>query len=331
MIESFETSRRFTIIIPARNAANTIAQCVAACARQNGVERSTYEIIVADDGSADETTVLAQQAGTDKIIRHERSQGAAAARNSGISAAQGEIIFFTDADCAPTPDWFAAMSAPFADPDLTGCKGIYATRQRQIVARFVQLEYEDKYDRLRPQPTIDFIDTYSAAYRRAALLDSGGFDARIFYVEDQELSFRLAAAGHKMIFQPTAVVYHLHSDSWPAYVRKKFYIGYWKAQIMRLHPDRIVKDSHTPQIIKAQMGLAALIILTLLGGALFTPLLLATAVLIALFWATAVPFIKKAWGKDWQVALIAPFLLFSRASALGFGYAWGMINRKIER
>ncbi|MCP4423907.1 MAG: glycosyltransferase [Chloroflexi bacterium] len=319
-----------TIIIPARNATGTIAQCIAACARQNGVERSTYEIVVVDDGSGDETAVLAQKAGADKIIRHEQPQGAATARNSGISAAQGKIIFFTDADCAPTPDWLAAMSAPFADPDMTGCKGIYATHQQQIVARFVQIEYEDKYDRLRSQPTIDFIDTYSAAYRRAALLDSGGFDTRIFYVEDQELSFRLAADGRKMVFQPTAVVYHLHSDSLRAYVRKKFYIGYWKAQIMRLHPERVVKDSHTPQIIKAQMGLVALIILTFLSGLLFPPLFLATAGLIVLFLAAAVPFIVKAWGKDRQVALITPFLLLARTLALGLGYAWGMVNRKIK-
>ncbi len=323
-----------SIIIPAFNASHTIGDCVAACARQDGVSRSAYEIIVVDDGSGDgtatstrlSTSVTAKNAGADHIITHAHSQGAGAARNSGTAIAQGEIILFTDADCIPATNWLSAMLAPFADPDLAGCKGIYATDQRQLVARFVQIEYEDKYDLLRPQPTIDFIDTYSAAYRRAVLQASGGFDTRIFYVEDQELSFRLAADGRKMIFQPDAIVTHLHSDSLRAYTRKKFYIGYWKAQIMRLHPARLVKDSHTPQIIKVQMGLMALAFLTVAAGLLFTPIFIATAGVMGLFFITTLPFTAKAWGKDRQVALIAPFLLAARATALGFGYAWGVAS-----
>jgi hypothetical protein len=39
---------------------------------------------------------------------------------------------------------------------------------------------------------------------------------------------------------------------------------------------------------------------------------------------SAVPFIRKAWAKDKLVALASPFLLFVRAGALGFGYAWGL-------
>ncbi len=322
---------RYSIIIPARNAAAVLPRCLAACARQKGAARADYEIIVVDDGSMDETAVIAKENGADRVIRHPHSQGAGAARNSGLVVAQGEIILFTDADCTPDPDWIAAMTAPFADPDLAGCKGIYRSEQRQLTARFVQIEYEDKYDRLRPQPTIDFIDTYSAAYRRDILQAAGGFDTRIFYVEDQELSFRLAAAHQKMIFQPNAVVAHLHSDSAAAYARKKFFIGYWKAQIMRLHPERVINDSHTPQSIKVQMGLIALLIAALFGGLIFRPFLWAAAAVMAIFVITTVPFVRKAWVKDRAVAAAAPFLLAVRAAALGFGYAWGMVRRQVER
>lgn len=320
---------QYSIIIPAFNAAHTLPACLAACAEQDGMDRATYEIIVVNDGSGDETAVVAQNTGADKTITHAQSQGAGAARNSGTAVAQGDIILFTDADCIPHPNWLAMMTAPFADPDLAGCKGIYSSNQPQIVARFVQIEYEDKYDRLRPQPTIDFIDTYSAAYRRDVLEASSGFDTRIFYVEDQELSFRLAANGSKLTFQPNAIVAHLHSDSIRAYARKKFYIGYWKAQIMRLHPDRIANDSHTPQSIKVQMGLMALAILTFVAGLLLRPFFIITAGAMAIFFITALPFTRKAWAKDRQVALVAPFLLMVRATALGFGYAWGMVKKRV--
>ena len=61
--------------------------------------------------------------------------------------------------------------------------------------RFVQLEYESRYQIMERLRYIDFVDTYSAGYRRDVLLRHGGFDERLRFVEDQELSFRLARSG----------------------------------------------------------------------------------------------------------------------------------------
>ena len=96
------------------------------------------------------------------------------------------------------------------------------------------------------------------------------FDETFPYLEDQELSFRLAARGYGMVFQPTAVVRHLHSHTLAGYLRKKFTIGYWKAQVVRRFPKQGVKDSHTPQVMKIQMGLMALLYLSL-AAVLLTP------------------------------------------------------------
>jgi lipopolysaccharide/colanic/teichoic acid biosynthesis glycosyltransferase/glycosyltransferase involved in cell wall biosynthesis len=322
-----------SVVIPAQNAARTIADCLTALQQQT-VTADSYEVIVVDDGSTDETAVIATRYGA-AVIRHPHRRGAAAARNSGIQAAQGEIICFTDADCRPDPDWIAQISQPLCQqPDIIGSKGIYGSRQRQLVARFVQLEYEDKYDLLHGQKTIDFIDTYSAAYRREVLLANNGFDENVFYVEDQELSFRLAARGYKMVFQPEARVYHKHSDTLAKYGRKKFQIGYWKAQIIRRFPNRAVKDSHTPQVLKLQMLLVAAL-LGLLPVWLLAQILWPTGALLAagllllmlfLFLATTLPFVKKAWPKDRAVALASPPLLAVRALALGLGYGWGLLR-----
>jgi hypothetical protein len=129
-----------------------------------------------------------------------------------------------------------------------------------------------------------------------------------------------------MVFHPQAAVYHQHADSLAAYARKKFTIGYWKAQVVRRFPNRLIQDSHTPQVMKVQMLLAALAMVGLLGM-LITPwsaIFLGTALL--LFFLSAVPFIRKAWAKDKMVALASPFLLLIRAGALGFGYAWGLVK-----
>lgn len=319
-----------SVVVPAYNAADTIAACVAALCRQT--YGGPYEVIVVDDGSTDDTAALAARAGA-AVIRRPRGRPAAA-RNAGSHAARGEIVCFTDADCVPRPDWLMQIVAPFAGADIIGCKGSYATRQREVVARFVQLEYEDKYDYLRPQATIDFIDTYACAYRRDVLLAEGGFDERFDYLEDQELSFRLAARGHRMVFREAAVVEHRHSATLPAYLRKKATIGYWKAQVMRRFRGQRLRDSHTPPVMKVQMLLAALLLAALAGGGVSAVLwgraglwFFALAAAVALvFVATTLPFVGKAWSKDRAVALAAPGLLFGRAVALGWGYARGLLR-----
>jgi lipopolysaccharide/colanic/teichoic acid biosynthesis glycosyltransferase/GT2 family glycosyltransferase len=315
-----------SVIIPAYNAASSLGACLQALQQQSDPSL-LHEVIVVDNGSTDETATIARQYGA--TLLHEGKRGAAAARNKGIRHATGELIAFTDADCVPTAVWLNEITAPLRhNPHLAGCKGTYLTQQTAITARLVQQEYEDKYDRLPTDKPIDFIDTYSCAYRREVLLANDGFDEGVFYVEDQELSFRLAARGYDLRFQPTAQVYHQHAASVGAYFRKKRAIGYWKAQIVRRFPRHAVRDSHTPQVLKVQMGLIMLSLLaipTALLGFIWSPLALLPLLPLLLFLLTTLPFVGKTWGKkERAVALSAPLLLAVRALALSLGYIEGM-------
>jgi len=215
------------------------------------------------------------------------------------------------------------MTAPLAEAGIAGVKGVYRTRQKNLLARFIQIEYEDRYDHTARQRYVDFIDTYAAAYRRDVLLAIGGFDPDIRVDEDQELSFRLAEAGHKMVFNPHAIVYHHHSESWGKYLRRKYSFGYWKTLVLRLHPSKAWRDSHTPWNLKAQLPVAAMSA-PLAFLSLWNPrcvvLLGAT---LAVFAATAVPFVVKAWRRDRPVAFLCLPALYLRAWALGLGFAAG--------
>lgn len=313
-----------SIIIPAYNAAHTLAPCLHALQNQQDAP-APYEIIVIDDGSTDATADIARAANA-TVISQPKS-GPAAARNIGLQKASGDIACFTDADCVPSSTWLREITAPLhSNPALTATKGTYTTSQPQLFARFVQIEYEEKYDHLLTYDAITFMDFYSAACRRQTLLDIGAFDERYPNSEDRELSYRLAAAGYLMAFQPTAVVSHHHADTFWRYFRKKIANGYWTAQAVRQFPERRVNDSYTPQTQKIQIGLMGLLLPTFAASVLLPILWPLTFLLALIFTATTRTFMQQAWPKDKTIAILAPLLLAIRAAALGIGYTWGTIR-----
>lgn len=315
-----------SVIVPAYNAAATLGDCLAAINSQT-LPRAHYEVIVVDDGSRDDTGDIARQHGA-HVVRQENA-GQAAARNRGVQDAQGEIVAFTDADCAPAPQWLAELVAPFADSSIAGSKGAYRTRQRSLAARFAQVEYEERYQRMSRLRYIDFVDTYSAAYRRAVFVENGGFDASFpgdASGEDQELSFRLSERGYKLVFAPQAIVYHRHPPTLAAYFRRKYKTGYWKALVLRLHPQKAVHDTHTPQMLKLQMLVVAAALPVLALAALAGLLLPAAALVLLALAVVYAPFCALAWRKDRAVAVAAPFMLTVRAVALGVGLLRGIVD-----
>ncbi|MEA1958777.1 MAG: sugar transferase [Chloroflexota bacterium] len=319
-----------SVIVPAYNAEETLNECLAALEYQT-VSRCDYEVIVVDDGSSDRTAEIARSCGV-RLIQ-QRNAGPATARNRGAREACGDLLLFTDADCAPAPDWIERMMEPFLDPEVVGAKGTYRTRQTGLMARFVQLEYEGKYVRMAGQDRIDFVDTYSAAYRRDIFLTNGGFDSSFptASVEDQEFSFRLARKGYRMVFVPDAVVYHYHDATLWEYWRRKFDIGYWKALLLRWHPERAVQDSHTPQVLKFQIGLVGMLIPLLLMAPFWIPARWGALVVAMLFCLTAVPFLFRVFRCDSPVAAVTFPLLFVRALALGTGLTAGFLRFSREK
>jgi len=314
-----------SVIIPARNAAGSIQECLRAVLAQENLAHE-LEVILVDDGSTDNTAELAESLGV-RMMR-QANVGPAAARNAGARLARGEIVVFTDADCVPAADWLSHLIQPFSAPDVVGAKGAYRTRQNALVARFVQQEYESKYARLAKQRYIDFIDTYSAAYRREVFLENGGFDAAfpVPSVEDQEFSFRLARKGYHMVFVPQATVYHQHDQTWREYARRKFGIGYWKAFMLRWLPEKFLSDSHTPASMRWQIGILGLTI-ALGVSALLWPLggWIALGGLV-LFYLTGLPLLSQIYHRDRGLLWAAPVLLILRALALGTGLLAGFLH-----
>ncbi|MBN2005995.1 MAG: glycosyltransferase [Anaerolineae bacterium] len=320
----------YSVIVPAYQAADVVGACVAALARQT-VPRERYEILVVDDGSTDATAAEAERAGADRVIRLAQNGGPSVARNAGIAAAHGDILLFTDSDCVPRPEWLALMTAPFDDPQIMGTKGTYRTLQPALLARLVQLEFEIRYERMRGMPFIDFIDTYAAAYRRSLLVEYGGFDTAFPAAEDVDLSFRLAKAGHRLLFVPDAWVTHRHPATLSAYLLRKARFGYWRAFLYMRYPEKIAGDTHTDPSLKVQFALVALIGLLVVGGAFWPLLWPAAAILLLWFVLTTLSFVRWAWPRDRAVALAWPAVTFLRVLLQGGGLALGLLLRLARR
>ncbi|MCU0521981.1 MAG: flippase-like domain-containing protein [Anaerolineae bacterium] len=320
-----------SVIVPAYNEGEQVGVCVRALAEQS-VARGDYEILVVDDASIDATAAIAQAAGADRVLTIEHG-GAAAARNAGLRAASGEVVLFTDADCAPCHEWIESMVRHFRDPAVMGVKGTYRTRQGSLIARLVQLEFEMRYERMATLPEIDFIDTYAAAYRRHVLVEEGGFDVDypVPSAEDVDLSFRLSQRGYHLVFAPEAWVWHTHPVSLYAYLRRKMRFGYWRALLYLRYPAKIGGDAHTDPALKVQFGLVALVLLFGVGGLLWPPLWLAAGLCLAAFLLTTMSFVRWAWRRDRAVALVWPGVALLRVALQGAGLAVGLLVHRFSR
>lgn len=104
-----------SVIIPAYNEAERIAQCLIALSDQT-LPRNTYEIIVVDGGSSDETRQIASEYADLVFIQVSKRVGGA--RNDGICRASHDIVVTTDADSIVTRDWLEQTVSCFTDPEV---------------------------------------------------------------------------------------------------------------------------------------------------------------------------------------------------------------------
>lgn len=315
-----------SVIIPAYNASITLSNCLSSLMEQDCAEE--YEVIVVDDGSSDQTPDIARGFKGVTLIQQENA-GPAKARNNGVSHAKGDIVLFTDSDCTPAGNWISEMIRPFKeDPEVVGVKGAYRTGQKEITARFIQFEYENKYRYMMKERYIDFIDTYSAGFKKDVFLEMNGYntDFPVACAEDVELSYRLSEKGHKMVFNPDAIVSHIHPDSPLDYLKKKYKFAYWRMLAFKLNPGKAVKDSHTPQLMKFQILFPPAIIAAAALSLISSSLAYLSLLLIALFILTTLGFVLRVLKSDTVVGLLAPAFLFLRAAAQFLGVTAGGIN-----
>ena len=197
-----------SLVIPVLNAERTLVPCLNALGQLNP---PPLEIILVDNGSTDGTFPLAKQFQArvaNCLILHAPKRGASAARNAGIHAARGDIVAFTDADCAPRPDWLEHVLQPFAEAGVGAVAGkIVGATSTSLLELFSALYTLQSSDvptvHERWTPWAGGFPTANLAVRRLLLEQLGGFDEDVtIYGEDYDLCARLYEAGSRIAFTP---------------------------------------------------------------------------------------------------------------------------------
>ncbi|MEM0360069.1 MAG: glycosyltransferase [Candidatus Diapherotrites archaeon] len=313
-----------SVIVPVRNGERTIEKCLKAILAQNLGQ--SFELIVVDDGSTDKTAEIVKKFKKARLFRQE-PLGPAAARNAGAIKAKGEIIVFTDADCIPEKNWLSEMLKPFEDPMVAGVQGAYKTQQKEFMARFSQIEIEERYKKMLSSKTIDWIGSYSAAYKRSVFLSLNGFDKAFKKAsgEDPDLSYSIQEKDHKIVFNPKAIVFHHHPVSLAEYLKKKFQHACWRVLLYKKHSSKAVSDSYTPQFLKAQIGFLGIFSICLLLSLWNeTMLFFALAALVLLIFCM-LPFVFFALKRDFFIGIASPAILLLRDIAFIGGLLKGIL------
>jgi glycosyltransferase involved in cell wall biosynthesis len=237
-----------SVVVPVYNGAHVLPKTVPAMLGQE----EPAEWLFVDDGSTDDTAAVlahllavapAAVGATARVLTHPQNRGRAAARNTGVAAAGGDLLVFLDADVAPAPGYLAALRR------TAGAPGAVAARGRLV---FAEADPRDPYHRylsspLRgvrglapgaPVPWRHFL-LCVVAVRAGAVREAGSFDEAVTYGEDLEYACRLARSYPQGLrYAPDAVAaMHDLGDLETALAKMREFAGGNLPRLIARHPE----------------------------------------------------------------------------------------------
>ena len=177
------------------------------------------EVIIADDGSTDDTPKLCQKLqkdhGSDRILisRTELNLGAQEARNRGLRAATGEWVLFVDSDDVVVPDGLAKLMACMqTDPSLDYAYGKVIQTDAQLKPLAGSLPVGTPFTESPVDVAGYHWHTMGALYRRSYLEKVGLWNPALTGSQDWEYQARVKLAGGRGEFVDAVVGYWRHHD-----------------------------------------------------------------------------------------------------------------------
>jgi len=214
-----------SVIVPVKNGHHVLPRMLEALSRSE-LPRETWELIVVDDGSRDDTVDIASEY-ADLVIRLPgRSRGPGYARNRGVERARGDCVVFLDADVLVRSDTLARIAATMsAREDVDAVFGAYCDEPAAagVVSQYRNLLHHYTHDQ-EPGEAQTFW-AGCGCIRRSVFVAVGMYDEWRFsrpQIEDVELGYRMSAHGYRILLQPEIQVTHLKRWSFRGMLKADF-------------------------------------------------------------------------------------------------------------
>lgn len=220
-----------SVIIPTLDAGERLRPLLRALAGQSV---RPQEILVVDSQSQDGTCEIAREEGARvlSVLRAEFDHGGT--RDMALRQTGGEIVVFMTQDALPADERFLErLIAPLADARVAAVGGRQiayptASESEKLIRAHnypAQSRIWDAADIARLGVRAFLISDVSAAYRRDAYLQVGGFDHPLLTNEDMLICDKLMRAGYALAYAGDACVYHSHDFTWMQQFRRNRDIG----------------------------------------------------------------------------------------------------------
>ena len=214
-----------SIVIPVYNKVLYTMNCLNSILEHT--QNISYEVIVVDDNSRDETQKRLSRVKDISVIRSERNRGFVESCNAGAAAARGKYVLFLNNDTTVTSNWLSALLSTFERDEKCGAAGsklVYPDGRLQEAGGIIWNDargwnYGKFQDPERPEfnyvREVDYCSGAALMVRRDLFKQLGGFDMRFApaYWEDTDLCFSVRKLGYKVLYQPSSVVVHYEGIS----------------------------------------------------------------------------------------------------------------------
>ncbi len=227
---------RVSVVVASYEGGRTLRACLDSLERLNYPD---YEVILLDDGSTDDTPAIALAHPRFRCVRHPRNLGLSVARNTGIAAASGEIIAFTDADCRPDEDWLRHLVGDLLNGNFAGVGGHnLLPPDAPCVSAAVMVSPGGPAHVMLTDREAEHIPGCNMAFYKWALDEVRGFDPTFRKAgDDVDLCWRMQQRGLRIGFSPAGFVWHNRRSTIRAYLRQQYGYGEAEALLVQKHPE----------------------------------------------------------------------------------------------
>lgn len=178
---------KLSVIIPAYNEQNAIAECLNSLKQQS---YTNFEIIVVDDGSTDKTLEIVKK--FQVLIHSQKHKGPGSARNLGVSKSKGEILVFVDADMTFKKDFLHDLTDPIIKGKTIGTfsKNEFVTNSKNTISKCWNINRNLPENKMIPTDHGPTSPVFRAIQKKE-FLKVNGFSLTGEYTDDWSLSEKL--------------------------------------------------------------------------------------------------------------------------------------------